>query len=141
MNTNAQLEANNINAAKGTMPFNQAAQASLRSMNLSGGSPKGPNASYSPNPSESVPTGVVNSPGPVGTPPPSPEVSARDQIAETIGQIKLDKFLNSARVKDAADAVRLKNLFNSTNPNKTPDNRNLITQVISRMNTRGSGGY
>lgn len=129
---------NLVNAARLSMPFNAAAQASLRNQTSSShpsGPPVGPTGNVSA--IQPQPVGQVALPtgGPVGPPQPDfdPEVFKENLLDTVVGEVRTQNFMNSARVKDAATSVRLKNVFNATNDQKMPDDRNLLEQVINRM--------
>lgn len=135
---------NEINAARATMPFNQAAQASLRNMSSTGkavGPPVGPKPDIS-----SLLPQVQNQP----VRPSAPQVSQPlvrepasqplDQVTETknladdlVKQVRQDQFINSPQVKDAMTSIRLRNLFNASNPDAMPDNRDLMTRIKARI--------
>lgn len=135
---------NQVNAAKGAMPFNQAAQQSLRKQ-TSGSNPSG--APVAPTfdvkqlqggGAPQAPQQAVLPTGGAGLPPDAaegfdPAVFQEQQLNEIVGSIRTQEFFNSPRVKDAASSVRLKNFFNNTNPERKPDPRNLLQQVLGRI--------
>jgi hypothetical protein len=136
---------NQINAARALMPFNKAAQDSLRNQ-TSSANPSGPPVGTQNNDPAQLLSGLEPpAQGPVGVPTGGPqlpveqtqefdpEVFRENMLDELVGTIRTQKFLNSPRVKDAVASVRLKNFFNHNNPERIPDNRNLITQVLSRL--------
>lgn len=132
---------NLVNAAKLSMPFNAAAQASLRHQ-TSGAKPSGPPVGPSQPPAQSsglepqvteqvaLPTG-----GPVGPPQPDfdPEIFKENLLDQIVGEVRTQHFLNSARVKDAATTEVLRERFNLHNPDKMPEGRNLIQRVLNRI--------
>lgn len=130
---------NLVNAARASMPLNAAAQASLRHQSSSAnpsGPPVGnhsqgdPLQGLQPMAPVELPTG-----GPQMAPDPEfdPEVFKQNVIDNVVGQVRTQQFLNSPQVKDAVTTTRLKNVFNSGNPRRSPDSRNLFEQVMSRM--------
>lgn len=133
-----------IQAAKGTMPHNPAAQASLRKQS-SGSNPSGVPVSPTFDPKVLQGGGAPQAPQPVNLPtggaglPPDaaegfdPAVFQEQKLNELVGSIRTQEFMNSPRVKDAASSVRLKNFMNNTNPMRKPDTRNLLQQVLSRI--------
>lgn len=135
---------NQIKAAQGAMPFNGAAQASLRKQ-TSASNPSSAPVAPTQNPNELLaPGGAMGPPqvnlptGGAGLPPEAgqdfdPAVFQEQKINEIIGTIRAEEFINSPRVKDAASSVRLKNFLNNTNPNRRPDSRNLFQQVLGRI--------
>ena len=135
---------NQVKAAQGTMPHNAAAQASLRKQS-SGSNPRGNPVSPTQNPNDLLAPGGPMGPqqanlptGGAGLPPEAgegfdPAVFQEQQINELVGSIRAQEFINSPRVKDAASSVRLKNFLNNTNPDRKPDSRNLLQQVLGRI--------
>lgn len=135
---------NQVKAARGTMPFNAAAQASLRKQS-SGSNPSGAPVAPTFNPNDLQASGGPQGPQPVNLPtggaglPPEaaqdfdPAVFQEQQVNELLGNIRAQEFMNSPRVKDAASSVRLKNFLNNTNTERKPDSRNLLQQVMGRI--------
>lgn len=120
-----------------TMPFNRAAQQSIKNQRSvqNPGSPVTQQAVPQINP-----TGVGFESAPVGNPVNSidsniqPEVSSQEQSIESIiAKIRQEQFINSPQVKDAMTSIRLKNIFNSTNPNVKPDSRDLMARIKARV--------
>ena len=140
-----------VKAAQASMPFNQAAQQSLRKQ-TGGSNPSGPAVAPTYNPNDLLGGGAPQAPQPVNLPtggaglPPAaaegfdPAVFQEQQANEILGSIRAQEFMNSPRVKDAASSVRLKNFLNNTNPDRRPDSRNLLQQVLSRIGGNSSGG-
>lgn len=135
---------NQIAAQQRSMPFNVAAQASLRKQ-TSASKPSGPAAAPTQNPNELQLQGGPLGPQQVNLPtggPALPQEAAegfdpavfQEQALDTlVGSIRTQEFINSPRVKDAASSVRIKNFFNATNPDKRPDPRTLFQQVLNRI--------
>lgn len=134
---------NQVSAAQGSMPLNALAQQSLRKQ-TSQSKPNGAPLSLTQNPNELLgglgPMSPQPSQLPTGGPGLAPDaaqgfdpaVFQESLLDNLVGTIRTQEFINSPRVKDAAQSVRLKNFFNNTNPNKTPDSRNLLQQVLDR---------
>lgn len=135
---------NQIEAQQRAMPFNQAAQQSLRKQS-SASNPSGPPASVPRNSNELQGVGGLlgpqQAPLPTGGPVMAPEaaqgfdpaVFQEQALDELVGSIRTQEFINSPRVKDAATSVRLKNFFNNSNPDRRPDSRTLLEQVLNRI--------
>lgn len=126
---------NQINAARAAMPFNPAAQSSLRNMS-STGKAGGPPVGRS---SESVlpaPAPTINGPSVPQAPlipEPQPVEAHRNLADDLVKQVRQEQFINSPQVKDAMTSIRLRNLFNASNPNAMPDNRDLMTRIKARI--------
>ena len=131
-----------IKAQQASMPHNAAAQQALRKQ-YSGSTPGGPPVGPTANPNELVSSMVPQGGGeaeiPTGGPQMpldegfDPAVFKENMLDELVGNVRTQQFINSPRVKDAVTSVRLKNFLNSTNPDRVPDSRNLLSQVLSRM--------
>lgn len=133
-----------VDAQQRAMPFNAAAQASLRKQS-SASNPSGPAVAPTQNPNDFQVQGSQVGPQQVNLPtggPVMPEEAVQDfdpavfqeQALDTlVGSIRTQEFINSPRVKDAATSVRLKNFFNATNPDKREDPRTLFQQVLNRI--------
>lgn len=135
------LNNSQVSAAQATMPFNAAAQQSLRNT-YSKQNKSGPPVGPKPNPSTlpglepqqqvQVPTG-----GPQG--PESmaegfdPAVFAEQQLDQIVGEIRTQQFTESPRVKDAMESIRFRNLMNADNPRYIKDPRPLFEQVVSKI--------
>lgn len=127
---------NQINGQRATMPFNQAAQQSLRNMKSGGnpgGPPVGPQVQVQPAGNMQVQNQPVGNP--VGNPQPyeDPATIQENIVSELISNIKREQFINSPQVKDAMTSIRLRNIFNATNPDAAPDNRDLLTRIKGRI--------
>lgn len=140
----AQTRFNNdqINAARATMPFNPSAQSALRDTK-STAKKRGP-AVAGPMPDLTQMFGAATAPTQAPQEPQVPLVpEAPQQIDpvtqtqnlanDTVAQIRQQQFINSPQVKDAMTSIRLRSLFNATNPNAMPDNRDLMTRVKARI--------
>jgi hypothetical protein len=134
---------NQVKAAQGAMPMNALAQQSLRkqsSKSNPNGMPLAPTQNSNDLLGGAAPMGPAQAQLPTGGPGLAPEAAAgfdpavfqESIIDNLVGKVRTQEFINSPRVKDAASSVRLKNFFNNTNPNRTPDSRNLLQQVLDR---------
>lgn len=127
---------NQINGQRATMPFNLAAQQSLRNMKSGGtpgGPPVGPEFQVQPAGNMQVqnqPVGNQIGPAPVEA---DPTTIQENFISQLISNIKREQFINSPQVKDAMTSIRLRNIFNATNPDAAPDNRDLLTRIKGRI--------
>lgn len=136
-----------LNGARAAMPFNVAAQQSLRNQS-SGATPSGPPVGPKQNPNDLImPFAPEGAPAPLPTGGPALPVEQpkynplefRDKtIDKILEEFRQEKFINSPRVKDAATSVRLKNFFNNSNPDRMPDSRNMLDRVLARMGLGGS---
>lgn len=137
---------NQINAARASMPFNPTAQSSLRNMKSTGnaaGPPVGPKQDFSQliSPPQVQNQPVVNGPSggqaplaPVQQPNQIDPSTERQKLADDlVRQVRQEQFINSPQVKDAMTSIRLRNIFNASNPNAMPDNRDLMTRVKARI--------
>lgn len=132
---------NQINGARATMPFNAAAQASLRDTS-STGKAGGPPVGSSADPAQLLMPQVQNQPvqGQAPQVPLAPQTQPVGQVTETqnladnlVKQVRQEQFINSPQVKDAMTSIRLRSLFNASNPNAMPDNRDLMTRIKARI--------
>lgn len=139
----AQTRFNNgqINAQRAAMPMNQAAQQSLRNMK-SGGKPSGPAISAPPDTNLLTPGSVQSQQPPVGSMPQPqlPSVTPEDATSikntildDLVANVRRQQFINSPQVKDAMTSIRLKNIFNATNPDAMPDDRDLMGRIKARI--------
>lgn len=143
-NKSAATRMNNtqVNAARMTMPFNQAAQQSLRNQysKKNPGQPPVGNANSNqqvqlpnqPNQQVSMPTGGPQAPAQAAENF-DPAVFAEEALNTLVGDIRFKQFLESPRVKDAMEAIRFKNQMNQDNPRYIPDTRPVFDQVIDRI--------
>lgn len=147
----AQTRFNNtqINAARASMPFNMAAQQSLRNQ-TSSSNPSGPPVG------SGSPVGSMQSPSSLELPmmepaelptggPQMPVEAAQDfdpsvfieqTLDNVVGQVTADRFFQSPQVKDALTRIKLKNMLNVDNPNATPDPRTTWQRVMQQVRTR-----
>lgn len=125
---------NQINGQRATMPFNMAAQQALRNMK-SGAKPGGPPVAPVADPNGNVPSQVQQQPvGQMQTPmQQDPAMIQENIVNELISNIRREQFINSPQVKDAMTSIRLRNIFNATNPDATPDNRDLVSRIQARI--------
>lgn len=131
---------NQVSAARATMPFNQAAQQSLRNQyskkNLGqpsvGSSNQQVQLPNQPNPQVSMPTGGPQAPMQAAENF-DPGVFAEEALDTLVGDIRTKQFLESPRVKDAMEAIRFKNMMNRDNSRYIPDSRPIFEQVIDRI--------
>lgn len=129
-------------AARQTMPFNQAAQASLRHQVKGTSAPRtGPpvvtqpqNATLAPQApgSVTVPTGGPQAPQEMAAGF-DPAIFAEQALDQIVGEVRTQQFMESPRVKDAMESIRLKNLMNADNPRYVKDTRPLFQQLVSKM--------
>lgn len=137
-NKSAQTRFNNsqINAERATMPFNTAAQASLRNMKSSA-KPGGNSVAPSLSPGPVLPQVKQSPVGPMPVPTQAEQIdpnTIKDNILnDVVAKIRQQQFIDSPQVKDAMTSIRLRNIFNATNPNAMPDNRDLMGRIKSRL--------
>jgi hypothetical protein len=122
-----------LNAQRAAMPLNLAAQMTLRNQ-TSASHPSGPPVVNNPVQQLTAPQAPVASP-PVmpQSPVPSPEAVQNNVLNQIVGSIRTQQFMNSPRVKDSQQAVRLKAFFNEGNIDAKPDTRSFFDKVVSRV--------
>lgn len=136
----AQTRFNNgqINGARATMPLNAAAQQSVRNMKSGTRKSTPPVGSPTPSAANMLPTGG-QAPAPVGNvnPQPQPQINPEDiakgVVDDVVSAVRREQFINSPQVKDAMTSIRLRNIFNATNPDAAPDTRGLMGRVSARI--------
>lgn len=139
---------NQVNAARSSMPFNMAAQQSLRNQS-SLSNPSGPpvgNSGGSPQQSLSSLELPMTEPAELPTGGPQmpveaaqgfdPSVFIEQTLDNVVGQVTADRFFQSPQVKDALTRIKLKNMLNVDNPNSIPDQRTTWQRVMQQVRTR-----
>ncbi len=139
VNKSAQTRFNNDRtvAAQRSMVGNPAAQASLRKQShtikgYKGSPPVGNTPLIQPQAPVSLPTGGPQLP-PEQTEAFDPVVFRENMVNQIVGAARTQEFIESPQVKDALTSVTVRNFFNATNPNATPDNRSILQKVMSRL--------
>ena len=129
-----------VDAKRHTMLMNPAAQQSLRkqvgSSNISTHRPPvGLHLQPEVDSSQvEVPTGGPQAPAYMAEGF-DPKVFAEEALDTLVGQIRMEKFMESPRVKDAMESIRLTNIMNADNPNYVRDPRSLFEQVVTKIGT------
>lgn len=124
---------NQINGQRATMPFNMAAQQALRNMK-SGAKAGGPPVAPVVDQTQNIPNQQVQQPvGQVPLQQTDPAITQENIVNELISNIRREQFINSPQVKDAMTSIRLRNIFNATNPDAAPDTRDLMSRIQARI--------